>query len=84
MLVNGLAPRGCVTPPRGVSGLIDLLAHELQHALEIAQAADVVDEPSFQKFHRSTGFRMSHGFETVAAIRTARIVASELSRRGRK
>lgn len=65
---------------RSPSDLTALLAHELQHALEIAQAADVVDAPSFQNFYRSTGFRMSHGFETVAAIRTARIVASELRR----
>jgi hypothetical protein len=61
--------------------LIALLAHELQHALEIAEAPNVVDLPSFHHFYATTGLRVSAGYETDAAIRVARIVASELAKR---
>ena len=61
--------------------LIALLAHELQHALEIAGAPDVVDLPSFHHLYATTGRRVSAGYETDAAIRVARIVAAELAER---
>lgn len=63
---------------RSPSDLIALLAHELQHALEIADAPHVVDEWSFRDFYGSRGRRLSEAYETTAATRTTRLVASEL------
>lgn len=60
--------------------LMALLAHELQHALEIAEAASVVDAPSFHHFYETTGRKVSEGYETEAAIRAGRAVASELTK----
>jgi len=66
---------------RSRSDLIALLAHELQHALEIAAAPQVIDDASFRDFYESTGLHASAGYETTAATRTTRLVASELSER---
>jgi hypothetical protein len=66
------------------SDLIALVAHELQHALEIAEALYVVDLPSFHHFYTTTGRRGMDGYETDAAIRVARTVASELAKRRRR
>jgi hypothetical protein len=66
---------------RSRSDLIALLAHELQHALEIAEAPQVVDDASFRDFYESSGLHVSAGYETTAATRTTRLVVSELSQR---
>ena len=66
---------------RSPNELTALLAHELQHALEIAEAPDVIDLPSFRHFYMSTGRPAIEGYETDAAIRVARTVASELANR---
>lgn len=66
---------------RAPSQLIALLAHELQHAVEIADAPNVIDLPSFHHFYATTGRRVSAGYETDKAIRVARIVAAELAKR---
>jgi hypothetical protein len=65
--------------------LMALLAHELQHAVEIADAPEVVDEASLKAFYRRlgayTGPGMSEGsvwFETQGAIDIGRRVYSEL------
>lgn len=63
---------------RGPSDLIVLLAHELQHALEIADSPQVVDEASFRHFYATTGLWHGAGYETAAAIHVARTVGSEL------
>lgn len=69
---------------RGPSDLIALLAHELQHAIEIAEAPHVVDEASFRHFYATTGLRHSAGYETAAALHVTRTVASELANRRRR
>jgi len=57
------------------------LAHELQHAIEIAAATDVTDEAGFIRLYGRIGRRSANGpseFETPAAIRVANQVAAEL------
>jgi hypothetical protein len=57
------------------------LAHELQHAIEIASAADVTDVAGFVHLYRRIGRRSFNGageFETAAAIRVGRQVQAEL------
>lgn len=58
--------------------LITLLAHELQHALEIAEQPTIVDGASFRQFYAANGRRHSAGYETAAAIAVAQAVSSEL------
>jgi hypothetical protein len=52
-----------------------LLGHELQHAVEVAGAADVVDLASFSAFYLRIGWQVRDGrFETAAACQaTARV-----------
>jgi len=66
---------------------IALLAHELQHAVEIAQAAWVVDTATLARYYGEIGIRlgMLEGgttFETEAACRVGARVRSELGGRG--
>jgi hypothetical protein len=72
----------------GPLDLLTLIGHELQHVLEIADAAEVVDEPSFTALYRrigldatevSDGHRGSLAFETRDAMETGRRVRAELS-----
>jgi hypothetical protein len=58
-----------------------LLAHELQHANEVASAPEVRDVGSFQTFFKRHGWKGSHGFETIEAEAVTRTVAAELIRR---
>ncbi len=61
--------------------LIALLAHELQHALEVADAEDVQDIESFEALYQTIGMsRGRHRFETQAARDTGAQVESELRR----
>jgi hypothetical protein len=61
---------------------LPLLAHELQHALEIADAPDVRDDAGLRRLYSKLGF--SGGidrFETAAARDVERRVRMELARR---
>jgi hypothetical protein len=58
---------------QGEPALVTIVAHELQHVLEIASTPDVVDNRSFVRLFRTIGFSrcLSMGpeqFETSAAI----------------
>lgn len=58
---------------------IAVVAHELQHALEIANAPEVVDETAMERLYRKIG--ISSGpemFETALAMKTQRAVSEEL------
>jgi hypothetical protein len=63
--------------------LVGLLAHELQHANEVASAPEVRDAASFQKFFERCGWKGSDGFETAHAKEITRKVASEMIGRRR-
>jgi hypothetical protein len=65
------------------SELVGLLAHELQHANEVASAHEVKDAASFQKFFERRGWKGSDGFETAHAKEITRKVASEMIRKRR-
>jgi hypothetical protein len=62
--------------------LVVLLGHELQHASEIASAAEVRDERAMRRLFKRIGFAaatVSNGYETVAALDAGRQVLHELS-----
>ena len=64
---------------------IAMLGHELRHAVEIADADSVVDEPSLAAAYRRIGFastvmRAGAGYDSRAAIEAGRRVWDELSR----
>ena len=61
---------------------IEVLGHELHHALEIARAANVVDEKSFRALFGRIGYESGNGFETDAARRVEEDIRRELSRSG--
>ena len=63
-------------------GLTALLAHELQHANEVASDSEITDLASFQNSFASRGWKHRDGFETEQAQNITRRVASELSRAG--
>jgi len=59
-----------------------IIAHELQHVVEVASAPSVVDDRSFGELFSRIGFRKCHTqasdqFETVAAMETGRRVYKE-------
>jgi hypothetical protein len=60
--------------------LTALLAHELQHAAEVAADAQITDLASFQQSFASRGWKHGTGFETGEAIDISRRVAAELTR----
>lgn len=64
---------------RSPDELTALLAHELQHATEVASDSEITDLASFQKSFTSRGWKHGTGFETDHAISIARKVATELS-----
>jgi hypothetical protein len=61
-----------------------MLAHELQHAVEVARAPEVVDARTFAALYRQIGAAAEQGcaecYDTPAARRTAQIVWDELQR----
>jgi hypothetical protein len=57
-----------------------LLAHELQHATEVASDSQITDLASFEKSFASRGWKYRAGFETGRAITISRRVADELTR----
>jgi hypothetical protein len=59
---------------------VALLGHELQHALEIAGAADVRDDEGIRKLYARIGFKGGQDrFETAAARETEWRVRTELA-----
>jgi hypothetical protein len=64
---------------RSPDELTALLAHELQHANEVAADPDITDLASFQKSFAARGWTHRAGFETGDAIRVAREVMAELT-----
>jgi hypothetical protein len=65
--------------------LVPLLAHELQHAVEVAHAREVRDPESLERFFKRLaigfGCGLSTCFETRAAMSVEYIVEEELSAR---
>jgi hypothetical protein len=66
---------------RSPDELTALLAHELQHANEVAADSDITDLASFEKSFASIGRKHAAGFETEEAGKILKRVAAELSRR---
>jgi hypothetical protein len=59
---------------------IAVLGHELQHAVEIAEADDVSDAASLQRLYQRIGIRSGpQVYDTTAAQETGRIVRRELA-----
>jgi hypothetical protein len=58
--------------------LLALVAHELQHALEVIEHEEVVDAPTMQEMFRKIGAPVRHGYETPAARATGDKVLAEL------
>jgi hypothetical protein len=57
------------------------LGHELQHALEVAAAADVTNEAGLERLYRRIGRLQVHQvsrFETDAAVRAGEQVLAEV------
>ena len=65
---------------RSPDELAALLAHELQHANEVAANSDIRDLASFQKAFATRGWKHRAGFETEEAGNISKRVAAELSR----
>jgi len=65
---------------RSQNDVVALLAHELQHATEVADTPSIRDLASFQVAFAGLGWRNHDGFETAAAKEVARRVGSELAR----
>jgi hypothetical protein len=63
--------------------LIELLGHELQHAVEIAQAPEVRDSDTMLGLYKRIGFhrRTATHFETIAARQIATRVRAEVAKR---
>jgi hypothetical protein len=60
--------------------MIANLGHELQHAVEVAAAPDVIDEPTLGALYRRIGFGggIENRFETSAAVDITRLVRAEV------
>jgi hypothetical protein len=71
-----------VAPAAHPDDLAALIAHELQHAVEIARAPDVTDSDGIRRLYRSIGEDRAAGaaFETVAAQDVGVQVRRELGR----
>jgi hypothetical protein len=61
---------------------IAMLGHELQHAVEVAETADIRDKESLRRFYESYGVggAIEDGYETDAARQVEIAVRKELSR----
>jgi hypothetical protein len=66
---------------RSPDELTALLAHELQHANEVASVSEITDLASFQNLFASRGWKHAAGFETEEAGTISKKVAAGLSRR---
>lgn len=65
---------------RSPDELTALLAHELQHASEVAADSAITDLVSFQESFASRGWKHAAGLETEEARKISRRVAAELRR----
>lgn len=77
-----------LNPELNQDALIAALGHELQHALEVAEAPSIVDGPSLQAYYERHGVSSSHqanGWDSLAARVIGDDVRRELAgaRRGR-
>jgi hypothetical protein len=73
--------------PKPRAATIAMLAHELQHAAEIADTPAIVDEASLAREYSRIGYRShsaahSRAFDTKAAVDVGRRVVEELQGRG--
>ena len=59
--------------------LLALIAHELQHALEVIEHEDVVDGATMQAMFRKIGVSVKGGYETAAAAAIGDRVLSEVT-----
>jgi hypothetical protein len=64
--------------------LVEILAHEFQHVVEILQAPEVVDRDSLRALYRRIGFLrrewgIHEGWETMQAQQTQRTVVAEVA-----
>lgn len=66
---------------RSPNELTALLAHELQHANEVASAPEIRDPVSFRKSFNSRGSTNADGFETEQARAVGRRVSVELAQK---
>ena len=66
---------------RSPDELTALLAHELQHANEVASDLEITNLASFQHSFAARGWKHGAGFETEEARKISKRVAAELSRR---
>lgn len=72
-----------VSIPGKRPNLLAALAHELQHAVEIAEASDALDQASAEALFQRIGFRRDEAqFETQAALAVEEQVKRELARSG--
>ena len=64
---------------------VALLGHELQHAVELADAPDVEDIDGYERLSRRIGYRScsreTRCFDTVAAVAAGRAILKELRQR---
>src|SRR5262245_24767399 len=70
-----------VDPAQQTDRIIIILAHELQHALEVSRAPTIVDEHSFRKHFQAIGqpaAGRSATYETTAAMLVERQATREL------
>ena len=59
---------------------IAILAHELRHAVEVAEAVDVADDDGMARLYRRIGIQSGQrAYETVQAQDTGRMVRRELT-----
>lgn len=79
---NGVRYLKIAVDPRAAEALvIGLIAHELQHALEVARAPEVGRSRDIEEFFRSIadqGCRNARCFETSAAVEVQETVTREL------
>lgn len=76
----------CITiyVPEHPEEMIVWLAHELQHAVEIAQAVEVRDQHTLTQFYKQFGKWTGSGWDSEAARDTSRRVREELAASRRK
>jgi len=68
-----------LTPRSVPEEAIATLGHELQHAVEVAEAADVIDTKALERLYQRIGVRSGHQiYDTTAAQDTGRTVRREL------
>jgi hypothetical protein len=86
MRIVAATPRGryiriSINVPDGDANLIGALAHELQHAAEIASHPEVRNADDLCRFYRGAGFQKPNGtYCTKDAVRVTELVLTEVAR----